>query len=229
MWHSDIETPRHQAPWKGWWLHERWRWCGAPSKLDAGSEQGQKEQAPQVPWENKVLAAVVVRVGARDQEDVAEGACASRQPWNPRSLQWGLVCRGRGRPRGKAYRQLGLGCLRTLVGVANGPTGLQCTFYGQKDDAWNCSRHETSALRTLATAVVTECCPHSGQFWTLLCSVHLIVNLALLSSLNWARNGVALPSTSLTHCTRTQSIMYSVNTLSRQEWAKPREWVVLQY
>lgn len=130
--------------------------------LQAGRrEQGRAEQAPQEPWENQVLAAVV-RVDVRGQEEVVKGACASRQPWNPWSLQWGLICRGRGRPRGKAHGQPGLGCLRTLVDVANGPTGLQCTFLGQREDACNCSRHEASALWTVATAVVTECRPTGG-------------------------------------------------------------------
>ena len=92
------------------------------------------------------MLAAVVRVGVRDQEEVVKGSMCLKAALEPAVPAVGLVCRGRGRPHGEAHRQPGLGCLRTLVDVANGPRGLQCTFLGQKEDAWNCSRHEASAL-----------------------------------------------------------------------------------
>lgn len=86
-----------------------------------------------------------------------------------------------------------------------------------------CSAHSSDREKTLGTVPGTK--PAPCEQWPLLSWLIAIQvgTFALLSSLNWARNGVALSSTSLTHWTRTQSIKYSVNTLSRLEWGKPRE------
>lgn len=81
--HSDIETPIGMKP------HGRGGDYVSVG-VDVGILQaGHREQglAERLGPSGSTVLAAVVRVGVRGQEEVAKGACASRQPWNPQSLE----------------------------------------------------------------------------------------------------------------------------------------------